>query len=298
MAVERDRWIGAPIDPHGRPRPFAAFWRRLSAALERTGFSGLVRRTPVRVVTPRSERRLARVMHAFGPITGAFFSVAGKGARESAAEHDLGLGYAPGIEADGFARAFEQALEARGVPFAYVGGEDRDVSLGGARWIVCATSGGLNPELYRLLLQEVDRGARVTLGPREPLFDGAFRPLPEPFDLARLRGGQEAVPVLVGDDPASADAAVAQAVDALGLPTHACDPDGVFATVHEDAAGRARVLFLINPGDADVVAKVALHGGAAPSRAVDVLDEGVFPAHKGALEVRLTPRTVRMLALG
>ena len=23
MAVERDRWIGAPIDPHGRPRPMA-----------------------------------------------------------------------------------------------------------------------------------------------------------------------------------------------------------------------------------------------------------------------------------
>jgi beta-galactosidase len=298
MAVERDRWIGAPIDPHGRPRAFAAFWRKLAAALDRTGFWGLTRRTPVRILTPRSERRLARVMHAFGPITGAFFSVAGKGARESAAEHDLGLGYAPGIEADTFARAFEQALEARGVPFAHVGGEDRDVALEGARWIVCATSGGLNPELYRLLVKEADRGARVTLGPRHPHLDGALRPLPEPFDLARLRGGQEAVPVLVGDDPASADAAVAAAVEALALPTHACDPDGVFATVHEDAEGRARVLFLLNPGDADVLAKVALRGGGAPSRAVDVLDEGVFEARSGSFEVRLTPRTVRMLALG
>jgi beta-galactosidase len=297
MAVERDRWIGAPIDPHGRPRAFASFWRKLCAALDRTGFHLLSRRTPVRILTPRSERRLTRVMHAFGPITGAFFSVAGKGARESAAEHDLGLGYAPGIEADSFARAFEQALDARGVPFAHIGGEDRDVSLEGARWIVCATSGGLNPELFRLLQEAADRGARVTLGPREPLFDGAFRALPAPFDLARLAGGQDAVPVLVGDDPASADAAVAQAASALGLPTHACDPDGVFATVHEDREGRARVLFLINPGAADVVAKVAIRGGAAPARAVDVLDEAVFPAQKGAFEVRLTPRTVRMLAL-
>src|SRR5262249_25697182 len=64
MAVERDRWIGAPIDPHGRPRPFAAFYRRLHAALERTSFFHLHRRAPVRILTPRSERRLARVMHA------------------------------------------------------------------------------------------------------------------------------------------------------------------------------------------------------------------------------------------
>src|SRR6185369_10812910 len=107
MAVERDRWIGAPIDPHGRPRPFATFWKKLAAALDRVGFFQLVRRAPVRILTPRSERRLARVMHAFGPITGAFFSVAGKGAKESVSEEDLGLGYPIGIEADSFARAFE-----------------------------------------------------------------------------------------------------------------------------------------------------------------------------------------------
>src|SRR5262249_35163775 len=124
MAVERDRWIGAPIDPHGRARPFAAFWRKLSAALARTSFFSLVRRAPVRVLTPRSERRLARVMHAFGPITGAFFAVIGKGARESALEQDLGLGYPLGIESESFVRTFELALEARGVAYARVGGED------------------------------------------------------------------------------------------------------------------------------------------------------------------------------
>src|SRR6185437_15321898 len=86
MAVERDRWIGSPIDQHGRPRPFAAFWRKLTAALEATAFHTLVRRAPVRILIPRSERRLARVMHAFGPLTGAFFSIIGAGARESCFE--------------------------------------------------------------------------------------------------------------------------------------------------------------------------------------------------------------------
>src|SRR6185436_16399058 len=41
MAVERDRWIGSPIDRHGRPRPFAAFWRKLIAALDATAFHTL-----------------------------------------------------------------------------------------------------------------------------------------------------------------------------------------------------------------------------------------------------------------
>ncbi len=271
MAVERDRWIGAPIDPHGRPRPFAVFWRRLSAALERTSFFTLTRRTPVRILTPRTERRLARVMHAFGPITGAFFSVAGKGARESVSEQDLGLGYPLGIESDSFTRTFEAALEARGVPFAHIGGEDRDVSLEGARWIVCATSGGLNPSLFHRLVEARSAGARVTLGPREPAFDGAYRPLAEPLDLGLLRGPEDDVPVLLHDDPAAADAAVSRAITDLGLPTWACDPDGVFATVHEDAGGRERVVFLINPGEGDVVAHV--HVGAASVRAVDVLDD-------------------------
>lgn len=294
MAVERDRWIGAPIDPHGRPRPFAAFWRRLCEALDRTSFFHLRRPTPVRILTPRSERRLTRVMHAFGPITGAFFSVAGKGARESVSEQDLGLGYPPGIEADTFSRAFELALEARGVPFAHIGGEDREVSLEGARWIIGACSGGMNPELYRRLQQAAEGGALITLGPRPPAFDGGFRELAEPFDLARLRVRHD-VSVLLDDDPASADAAVSRAIEDLGLPTYAVDPDGVFATVHEDAEGRPRVLFVLNPGEGDVVARVTV--GGEVTRAVDVIDDAAFEARRGTFEVRVTPKTVRMLAL-
>ena len=295
MAVERDRWIGAPIDPHGRPRPFAAFWRRLAAALDQTSFFDLRRAVPVRLLTPRSERRITRVMHAFGPITGAFFSVAGAGARESVSEHDLGLGYPIGVEADSFARTIEHALEARGVPFAQVGGEDRDVSLGGAKWILCATSGGMNPELFRVLAQEAEGGALVTLGPREPLRDGALRTLPEPFDLARLRGQHQSIPLVLADEPGAADDAVSRAILALPLPTYACDPEGIYATVHEDAEGRARVLFVINAGDTDVVARVSI--GIPTGRAVDVLDDAAFEARRGAFEVRMKPRTVRMLAL-
>ncbi|MFO0762074.1 MAG: beta-galactosidase [Byssovorax sp.] len=308
MAVERDRWIGAPIDRHGRARPFAAFFQKLARALDHTSFFSLRRSAPVRIVTPRSERRLARVMHAFGPITGAFFSVLGKGAREGVSEQDLGLGYPLGIEADSFVRTFEQALEARGVPFAHVGGEDRDVSLEGARWIVCASAGGLNPGLFARLEREAQAGARVTLGPRAPAFDGAVRPLAEPLDPARLRRPGDVpallrragdtvntVDVLVADDPALADAAVSRAVLDLGLPTFACDPDGIFCTVHEDREGRPKVVFVINPGSHDLVAKVGI--GVGDARAVDLLDETAVDVKRGAFEVRMKPHTVRMLAL-
>ncbi|EYF00938.1 beta-galactosidase [Chondromyces apiculatus] len=311
MAVERDRWIGAPIDRRGRKRPFAAFWRKLSAAMEATSFHTLKRRTPVRILVPRSERRLTRAMHAFGPLIGAFFSVLGAGARERCLEDDLGLGYPLAVEADTFARAFEEALDVRGVPYAYVGGEDREVSLGGAQWLICATSGALQPSLLQRLEEAAQRGALVTLGPREPVFDGAFRALPEPYDLSRLRAPRAAAhdPQLLQADPAAANAAVARAIEALGLPTYACDPEGVFATVHEDDAGQPRVLFLINPGDMDVIARVAIDA----DRATDLLEDGRYEVRRGSggsgkpttmgrasaglLEIRLMPRTVRMLAL-
>jgi len=103
------------------------------------------------------------------------------------------------------------------------------------------------------------------------------------------------VQVLLTDDPAAADAAVARAIDDLRLPVHGCDPEGVFATVHEDASGRARVLFVVNSGDGDVVARVTAAGDAA--RAVDLIDDAVFDARRGVLEVRMPARTVRMLAL-
>ena len=294
MAVERDRWIGAPIDPHGRLRPFATFWRKLSEALEQTRLFDLQSPAPVRLLTPRSERRLVRVMHAFGPLTGAIFSVLGAGARESALEDDLGLGYPPAIEADTLTRSFEAALEAQGVPFAHVGGEDRRVSLEGAKWIVVACSGALNPRLFERLVGAAESGAVITVGPREPRRDGSWRLLEQPFYLARLRPRASEIPLLLGDDPAAATTSVAKAVVSLGLPTFACDPDGIFATVHVDADQRARVLFLINPGDADTLARVTVTGATS---ARDVLGDETYEARRGAFEVRMQPRTVRMFAI-
>ena len=295
MAVERDRWIGAPIDPHGRERPFALFFKKLTAALEKVNFAELTRRVPVRILTPRNERRLARVMHAFGPISAAFFSVLGAGARESSLEDDLGLGYPPAVEADTFTRTFESALESRGVPFAHVGGEDRDVVLDGASWIVCVTSGGLSKTLLARLEEAAAKGALVTLGPRAPTLGGARRPLLTPFDNEKLRPDFPNHDVVLDADPASIERAVAKAIDRLGLPTLSTEPDDVYATIHEDLEGNPRVLFLIHPGETDLAARVSV--GPKVTRAVDLMKDQSFTAHSGTLEISLKPRSVRMLAL-
>ncbi|MCA9629564.1 MAG: beta-galactosidase, partial [Myxococcales bacterium] len=86
MAVDRDRWVGAPITARGEVRPEATFWRKLIEALERLEFWELERRVDVSLVVPRSFRRLARVLHAFGPISPAAFDAMGRGLTQCVAE--------------------------------------------------------------------------------------------------------------------------------------------------------------------------------------------------------------------
>jgi len=289
MAVERDRWIGAPIDAHGRARPFAAFWKRLCAAMDRTSFHRLHRVTPVRLLTPRSDRRLARVMHAFGPLTAASFSVAGAGAKDACLEDELGLGYSPALVFDAFSRTVEEALEQRGVPFAHIGGEDRDVSIDGAKWLVCATSGIMSPKLARRLQEARDAGTRVTLGPSAAAEHVAS------LASATAAAPGSRLPAALEDFPAEADAAVSKAIEELALPTYACDPSSIHAAVHEDIEGTPRVLFVLNGGDEDVNARVTIDPRAGA--AIDLFDDSEVRVEHGRVELRMRPRSVRMFAL-
>jgi beta-galactosidase len=290
MAVERDRWVGAPIDPHGRLRPFAAKYERLNTALDATEFHALRRRTPVRLVVPRSLRRLARATHAFGPITPAFFNILGAGFRETCLEEELGLGEVATIVGDTYLRAFERALQARGVPFAYAGGDSFVESIEDAKWIVCATVGGVKPEFVARLRAAAASGQRVTIGPRVPTRDGSMREMREPHDTT----GLEVEPL---DDGARADAMVARRIEELGLPAFPVDPPDIKMTVHEDDAGAPRVVFVMNPTAHDMTARVSVRGARA---LVDVLTPDRTDARVvrsiGGFEMVVPARTVRMFA--
>src|SRR5690606_35606721 len=149
--------------------------------------------------------------------------------------------------------------------------EDRDVAFDGAAWVICATSGGFAQSLARRLAEAADRGARITMGPRARRYDGDLRPI----DDDPLAGKVE---LLEASDPASADAAVSRAVEALGLPSFASDPDPIHATVHEDRAGEVRVVFVINPSDDDHLARVTLGVDAAFH---DTMDGTVTRSERG-----------------
>lgn len=286
MAVERDRWIGAPIDRHGRPRPLADEYRKLLRAIEQTKLHTLRRPTPVRLVVPRALRRLARAMHAFGPVTPAFFNVIGAGWREAVLERDLGTGEPPVVAAEAYLRAFERALVTRGIPFAYAGGETLEHSLQGASWVVCTSGGGLKPHLVQSLRDAARAGTIVTMGPRAPLLDGAMRPLRRPADVTAF----EIEPL---DDLSRADALVAKRVDELSLPAYPVDPVDVQVAVHEDGSG-PRVVFVMNPTAADVAARVSLPG---VEELVDLLGDQRLGRSAGAFELSVPARTVRLLGV-
>jgi beta-galactosidase len=286
MAVERDRWIGAPIDPHGNPRPLADAYRAICEVLDRVGFYGLRRRAPVRLVVPRSLRRLARVAHAFGPITPAVFQIIGAGIREGAFEEEpAGI-----ASAEAYVRAFERALLARGVPFAYAGGETLGPSTEGASWIICATGDGLKPDVLGELRARARAGCHVTLGPVVPTRDGSWRPLPK-TNAADVRG-LEIEPL---EDVAHADVLVARRIEELLLPTFPVDPASVYVAVHEDEDGAARVVFLMNPTSEPLVAKVGI---PAAQTLTSVLGEAAtFGRTAGGFVVTVPARTVRVLTV-
>jgi beta-galactosidase len=293
MAVDRDRWIGAPINRRGEPRPSAEFWRKLIAGLDEVRFHQLVRKAPVRIVVPALKRRLCRALHAFSPATPAFFALLGAGSRESCFEEDFGLGGAVASQMDAFIGAFEESLTARGIPFAHVDGDAKDVAFGDARWLLCPTAGGVEIKLWDALRRAARGGAAVTIGPHVPTRGGALAPLgapldAEPFDLVP---GQAVHPFF---DRATVDARVARAIEALDLPVLAVRPASVHATVHEDRGGHPRVLFVLNAGDKTEQVSVRLGGGTV----TDLLQRTRHDARAGSVDLVVLPRSVRMLRIG
>jgi beta-galactosidase len=294
MAVDRDRWVGAPIDTHGIPRHLADEYHTLIEALDSVQFHTLSRATPVKLVVPRALRRLARATHAFGPVTPAAFHIAGAGPMESCLEDDFGLGEVAPIVGESYVRAFERALLARGVPFSYAGGESLEMSIVSAAWIVCTTAGGLKADVLAHLRGATARGIDVTIGPRVPTRDGAMRELEAPHDVT----GLELEPL---DDPSRADVLVARRIDQLGLPAYPVDTPDVHVTVHEDATGKPRVAFVMNPTHESVVATV---GVGKARMLIDLLPRSRGPqriapqAGSGAFVVEVPARSVRMFEIG
>jgi beta-galactosidase len=292
MAVERDRWIGAPYDRRGRKRPFAERWTRISAALERVHFHELRRETPVHLVVPRSLRRLQRVLHAFGPLSAVIFQIAGRGAADGGLEDPLDLGTPFAIDAELFLRRFEEELERRRIPFAVVGGDLVEHSLAHARWTVIACSGGLEWRIVRAASRALRDGRAVALGPHFPQRDEALVPREPPSELRHAFPGE--LPTFVDLEPSRVAEAIDRARAVLGLEEISAEPRELAVTLHRDAGGRPRVLFAINAHSHPLEARVESFG---TNQAEDLLDGSLVRAVFSLFSFVVPERSVRAFVL-
>jgi beta-galactosidase len=292
MAVERDRWIGAPFDRHGRARPSAEFWSQLSAAFKRLAFHELTRRTPVHIVIPRSLRRLHRVLHGFGPLSAVVFQIAGGGVTDAQFEDELDLGAPFALDAERFGRWFESELERRRIPFAVVGGDLIEASIEQARWTVVACAGGLERDIVKALSRGLKDGLAISIGPHFPQRDETLIPREPPGALRHAFG--RTLPTLLSSNTEELERTIDRAVETLGLESIDATPASISVTVHHDATGRVRAMFVINPTEYAVDAEVTALG---ESIGEDALDGTVFHAKNGRFGLPVPPRTVRMLAL-
>jgi beta-galactosidase len=253
-------------------------------------FFDLQLRAAVHIVVPRNLRRLARVLHAFGPVTLAAFHVSGGGAEEACFEDDFGMGSPVVIEAWQFVRRLEAALGAERIPYAVVAGDLSEQALQLGQWTVIACAGGLEREIRDSVARGLQAGRAISIGPYAAERDAIFQPLSEPLRIPE--GG--AVPGQLGKGDEALREAVCAAKAALGLPSISCSPAAISVTVHHDHSGQARVAFVINPTTRALRAELSLPGIA---RVVDALDGSEFRAKQGEFELPLPPHTVRIFEL-
>lgn len=292
MAVERDRWIGAPFDRKGQRRSSADSWAALARALRAVAFHELTRHTPVHLVVPRSLRRLHRVLHAFGPLSAVMFQIVGRGAADAQLEDELDLGAPFALDAENFWRWLEQELDRRRVPFAVVGGDLIESSIEQARWTIIACAGGLEREIAVAASTGLKLGRAVTIGPHFPQRDEALVPREPPSALRHAFG--HALPTFLDFDEVRMSAAIDRAVELLALPVLDASPADLAVTVHHDREGKPRVLFAINPTGCELQATI---GALGASEAEDALDGAIFRAKFDSFELPVPARTVRLLAL-
>jgi beta-galactosidase len=290
MAVARDRWIGGPIDARGRARPSAEFWTRLFGALSRTRFHELTRRTPVRLAVPRSFERLVRVCHAFGPVPPTAFALGGEPSTRGGLEGSADPSAGAAAETETFLRDLEALLEDARIPFEWTAADLALRRRKDVLWTIVACPGGLDPELTTSIGQRMFESIAVSVGPRPPERSGTMGP-----HSARLPSIERPfVPMLLPADETALAAIVHETRKALRIPSLDAEPFAIQTTLHEDASGTARVLFVINATDAAVEAVASAPGARS---AADALTSEPVLVKGEHVVLPVGPRSVRMLEL-
>lgn len=252
MAVDRDRWYGAPFDELGRERPSAQELRAVLQALARSQFHALTRRVEVGILLPQEYARLSRATHTLGAFSPSLLAIAGAGANAACLQTKLGFDKPIQIAWTQYAEHFARVLDGASVPYVYVESDAPESMLDSLRVLICPTFELADPERLARMARFSKRGGRVIYGPRLPQLDASLEPLSDQVRAAlEHHGWQQA-------DTEQAQLVIADLIGELGLrrPVIAA-PSGIEATLHEDDSG-ARVLFVLQPQAAIVEAELTL----------------------------------------
>jgi beta-galactosidase len=250
MAVDRDRWYGAPFDELARERPQAEDLRRILRALHRTHFHTLKRKVEVGIMLPAEYARLSRATHTVGAFSPSLLALAGAGADAACLQTDLGFKQPIQLAWGQYVARFAKALDRARVPYVFVESDAPKALLDELRVLITPTYETADPKRLRQMAYFRERGGRVLCGPLTPHLDDQLQPL----SAAALRG----VADLRLCDISQAEMLITDLIGELGLaaPISVQTP-GVEVTVHEDSSG-PRVVFVLQLQGREVQAELKL----------------------------------------
>ncbi len=282
MAVDRDRWYGAPLDASGTPRIEAAAWKCLVRALVETGFHRLTRQTRVALVVPREYVRLTRATHLYGAATPVTLEAIAGSPIEGASDHPLGLKGPVQVLWWKMLSRFADSLSRANEPYVYVDSDVDPERLNGFAAIITPSFEFANVERWKALAQFASHGGRVVYGPAMPSLDDALSP--------RLFEVPHDGSLVLVDHDSDADRAVAELLAALpDVPGIGVSPAPLEVSVHEDVHGPC-VVFVINPSQHGLDATLSVPGSL---RITDVID-GRSYAGEGTVTLPVAAQTCRM----
>jgi beta-galactosidase len=283
MAVDRDRWYGAPFDEQGRERELAPVLRRFFAAMTRLEFHGLKRRVSVGIMVPKEYRDLARSLHTLGAFSPSLLSLAGSGT--NAACHQGTLDYAQPIQIvyTQFIANVSRALRDVGLPYVYVESDAEEALLSELKVLITPSYEYAQRVRWQRLRAFAANGGKVVYGPALPSEDERFAPhaFVEPESAVLCSGEEDACREL------AQQLAITLEFQPRFLATH-----GVETTVHEDDAG-PKVVFMVQREERFVQSELSLPG---PTALVDVLTDERFEGQQ-SVRVPMSGASCRMLAI-
>lgn len=285
MAVDRDRWYGAPIDARGNPRVEAGAWKHLLSTLTEISFHKLSRRVEVGLMLPREYARLSKATSLLGFLSPTVLEALGGSPVQACREDDFGFSGPIQVLWWEILARFADALTLAGVPYVYVDGDAAPERLESLRVLITPSFELCDPARWKRVTTFAEHGGTVVYGPVMPGLD--LRAKRRLFEVPQ--GGRRAT--------IETDVDARAVVHDLTLDLRLAQPFPVRpapleTTVHEDDAG-PRVLFVINPHKRAVTAEVDVPG----SMVFEDLATGERFEGRGLVAVPMKGWSCRMLSV-